>query len=291
MPTPDPSPPGSIRTPLAGESSDLVVLEAPLSLETAGTQLVTMRTPMGEQADLDWAVGFLASEGVIQTTQSIAAIQWIGSDPALDPMPPIADTVRISLAASVDPAHKAILSRSHEIRASCGICGVESPAALVASLGHVARPRPALKQSLIHRAVAAMRERQPLFQATGACHGAAIFTSDGTPVAVAEDIGRHNALDRVIGHCLRANAPPGTPASSRQNPADAANRQAIDLRDALLVLSGRAGYELIVKAIRVGIPAIVSVGAASSFAVELARAANVRLTGFARPDGTPRVYT
>lgn len=287
MPTPDHIPPGSIRTPLAGDSSDLVVLEAPLSLETAGTQLVTMRTPMGEQADLDWAVGFLASEGVIQTTQSIAAIQWIGSDPALDPMPPIADTVRVSLASSVDPARKAILSRSHEIRASCGICGVESPAALVASLGHVPRPRPALGQSLIRRAVAAMRERQPLFQATGACHGAAIFTSDGTPVAVAEDIGRHNALDRVIGHCLRASAPPGTPASRPKNPGS----QSIDLSDALLVLSGRAGYELIVKAIRVGIPAIVSVGAASSFAVDLARAANVRLVGFARPDGTPRVYT
>jgi FdhD protein len=268
-----------------------VVLEAPLALETAAGQLVTMRTPMGEQADLDWAVGFLASEGVISGTHDIASMQWIGSDPTIDPMPPIADTVRVTLASTVDASHKAILSRSHEIRASCGICGVESPAALVASLGRVPRPRPGPKPSLIHHAVAAMRSHQPLFHATGACHGAAIFTSDGTPVAVAEDIGRHNALDRVIGQSLRVNSGPGTPASSRRNPEAAENPQAIDLRDALLVLSGRAGYELIVKAIRVGIPAIVCVGAASSFAIELARAADVRLVGFARPDGTPRVYT
>jgi len=262
---------GAVRVALPGGGHDEVVLEAPLVLEAGGGQVVTMRTPMGEQADLDWAIGFLASEGVIAGMADVVCVEWVGSDPVIDPMPPIADTVRVKLAASIAPEKAAVLRRGHEMRASCGICGVESPSALAQALGRVPHPCGVPDAGRVEAMLSSMRERQALFLATGACHGAAVFDARGALVAVAEDIGRHNALDRVIGQCLRGGS--------------------TDLADATLALSGRAGYELVVKAIRVGIPAIVSVGAASSFAVELARASGVRLVGFARGGGAFRVYS
>lgn len=260
---------GAARVALPDGGADDVVLEAPLVLDSGAGQIVTMRTPMGEQADLDWAIGFLASEGVIQSVRDVLSIEWVGSDPAVDPMPPISDTVVVKLAPGIATGASSILKRGHEMRASCGICGVQSPAALVRSIGKVERGGRAVDAARVASMLGAMRAKQILFQSTGGCHGAALFDRDGGMIALAEDIGRHNALDRVIGAALRRGLEP---------------------RGMVLALSGRAGYELVVKALRVGIPTIVSVGAASAFAVELARAAGATLIGFARDDGRIRVY-
>lgn len=266
---PDPATPaGAIRLRLP-DGRDYVVLEAPLVMEAGEGRIVTMRTPMGEQADLDWAVGFLATEGVIDQFSNILELDWIGSDPEVDPAPPIADAVRVRLASGHPPEGTTILTRSHEMRASCGICGVESPEAVVRDFAPLGRSGGEVSVADAAALIDRMRAKQPLFRATGGCHGAAIFAPDGEMLAVAEDIGRHNALDRAVGQCLR---------------------RGVEVKGTVLALSGRAGYELVVKALRVGIPTIVSVGAASSYAVDLVRAAGARLIGFVREPGDGRVY-
>jgi len=266
----DPVPIGATRIPLSGGTSDLVVVEAPLVLEVGGGRVITMRTPMGESPDLDWAVGFLASEGVIAEMADVVSIAWVGVDPQVDQAPAIADSVVARLRDGIITDGMAILSRTHEMRPSCGICGVDSPQALVSGFPKLNRSGPVVSPMQAAELLERLTASQPLFRATGGCHGAGIFSPTGELLAVAEDIGRHNALDRAIGQCLRKGISPN---------------------GAVLALSGRAGYELIVKALRVGIHTIASVGAASSFAVALAQAANARLLGFVKEDGEARVYS
>jgi FdhD protein len=266
------TPTGARAVPLPGGGHDLVVIEEPLFLDIAGTRLLTMRTPMGEAADLDWALGFLASEGVIEDISEIRELAFTQGDPAAQ----TADEVRVGLWRPSATDRLGSLTRTHEMRASCGLCGVASAESLAKGIRPLPTARPAITPVQTASLIAQLRVAQPLFAATGGCHGAGIAAPTGAFHAVAEDIGRHNALDRALGACLRLGVRPA---------------------DSVAVLSGRAGYELVVKCLRVGVPVIVSVGAASSFAVDLARAANATLIGFVRGDDsaddrpTMRIYS
>ncbi|MCA8948386.1 MAG: formate dehydrogenase accessory sulfurtransferase FdhD, partial [Planctomycetes bacterium] len=153
------------------------------------------------------------------------------------------------------------LERTHEIRSSCGVCGVADAAAILEGTPPLLPGVPRVARALVSRLVAGLRARQPLFDATGGCHGALVATADGNVVGAGEDVGRHNALDKAIGAAAVAGA---------------------DLSRAIAVLSGRAGFDLVVKCLRVRIPIVVSISAPSALAFDLCATAGATLIGFAR---------
>lgn len=249
------------------ERGDCLAVEEPLEIrlgfEEAGKRVhrslsITMRTPGG---DLDLAVGFLFTEGIVRERSEIAHVAPCGQ-PIGDP--PICNTVRVDLSAdcAVDMAR---LSRHFYTSSSCGVCGKSSLAALKTQLPYSLAPaRPVVDSGVIHRLPGKLREAQEIFEHTGGLHGCALFTPAGELFALCEDVGRHNALDKLIGQRFMAGDMP--------------------LADRVLLLSGRASYELIQKALMAGIPIIAAVGAPSSLAVELAAANGATLLGFVRED-------
>lgn len=258
---------GAARVALPGEPfEDWVVREEPLLIEVEGESVLTMRTP---GADEDLAVGFLLGEGVIG---SLAEVRSVESHPASGEAPrAAADVVRVSLE---EPARargvSGRLARTHELRASCGLCGRASAEGLVAGVAALEAARPRVALAALEGMRRALEERQEVFRRTGGCHGAALFSASGELWAAAEDVGRHNALDKAIGR---------------------AAREGRDLREAVALLSGRGGFELVLKALRVGVAVVASVSAASSLAVEIADEAGATLVGFVRAAQAPRVYT
>ena len=246
---------------------DLIVVEEPLEIRLDGKPLVvTMRTP-GEDEEL--AAGFLHAEGLIVGGAGIAALRAVAGDRAAVAGSPArirvtsfaGDRVEVTLAehAAAPAAPAAAPEREFRATAACGVCGKASIDDLDQELPPIApvECRPALFETLPER----LRAAQTLFEATGGIHAAGIFTLDGELLCVREDIGRHNAVDKVIGHFVL--------------------RDEVPLRDRILVVSGRAGFELVQKALKAAIPAMVSVGAASSVAVDMATAAGMTLYSFA----------
>jgi FdhD protein len=240
------------RWPGPGVGDDDVVVEEPLEIRIEEHPLaVTMRTP-GD--DLDLAAGFLWTEGVVDGRDDLVALDHLPGDPD-------GNTVVARLAGGVEAHWEVIQRATRELYATsaCGICGK-------ASLDRIRLLAPPITTSIaIEPAVwgtvpATLRAAQPTFARTGGLHGAGLFTADGTLEVAREDIGRHNAVDKVLGARLRADA---TPVSDR-----------------ILVVSGRAGFEIVQKARMAGVPAIAAIGAASSLAVELARDAGMTLVGF-----------
>jgi FdhD protein len=215
--------------------TDRVVVEAPLQLRARGVPVATiMRTP---GHDLELVAGLLHAESLT------------GRPTQVDE-----DAVDIDVEAS------AFAGRGLLASAACGVCG------RVAIADLELRARPVEVDTTIHRDVLAampdaLRAAQQLFESTGGLHAAGLFRTDGTPVAVREDVGRHNAVDKVAGWVLGAG---------------------VEAARHALVLSGRAGYELVQKAIMLGLPIVASVSAPSSLAVELAERFNVALVGFVR---------
>jgi FdhD protein len=237
---------------------DLVVVEEPLEIRVAqagdagpGTSLsITMRTP-GQ--DIELAVGFLHGEGIIRSRADIADSRICG---------PVGNVVRIQLSASADfDADR--LQRNFYTTSSCGVCGNASLAAverMLRSPNVDARLRvpAALIESLSERA----RAGQDVFRETGGLHASCLFDADGALVDVREDVGRHNALDKLIGARLLAGELP--------------------LSQRVLFLSGRASFELLQKAAAAGIPVVAAVGAPSSLAIDLAQRTGILLVGFLR---------
>ena len=241
------------------EDFDPVVVEAPLSIAVGGEVLATtMRTP-GHDEDL--AVGWLASEtdlsgraevvGIVR--QGAAASRSQGVEDAVD-------TVTLDIAASVAiPKPRAYLTSS-----SCGICSAEvieatpKPRVPLQSEGWRLTPQQA------HQWVAAMRSEQKMFELTGSLHAAAIVSPDGILQVVREDVGRHNAVDKVVGSALLSGDYP--------------------LTDHTLVVSGRVSYEIVAKALRACMAGIVAVSGPTTLAVDLARAHGLVLVGFTRDD-------
>lgn len=245
---------------------DLLAVEEPLEIrldaEIAGevvrqTISVTMRTP-GHDAEL--AVGFLFTEGVIRDRTEIDSVGQCGLNGNVV-------RVRLTPAADIDLAR---LARHFYTTSSCGVCGKTSIDAVQTTSRYPLRSDGSfVDAALLHRLPYALRKAQSVFDATGGLHASALFDLRGRLQCLREDVGRHNALDKVIGAQLLAG----------RLPAD----------EQVLVVSGRASFELVQKALMAGIPMLVAVGAPSSLAVQLAERAGLTLVGFAR-DGRFNVY-
>jgi len=238
---------------------DPVVVEAPLSIAVGGEVLATtMRTP-GHDEDL--AVGWLASETDLSARTDVKAIKREGAAASRSQgIEEAVDTVNLDVIESVAiPRARAYLTSS-----SCGICSAEvieatpKPRVPLQSEGWQLTPQQA------HHWVAAMREEQKMFELTGSLHAAAIIAPGGSLQVVREDVGRHNAVDKVIGSAFL--------------------REEYPLTDHVLVVSGRVSYEIVAKALRACMAGIVAVSGPTTLAVDLARAHGLVLVGFTRDD-------
>jgi FdhD protein len=232
---------------------DTLVVEEPLEIRVGGSAItVTMRTP-GD--DMDLAAGFLVSEGVVSKTDHLTAMRFCaGADDTGENSYNVLD-----LTLSVPgPRPRAFFTTS-----SCGICGSESLESVRTTTsfdvsGDGLSVTPALLSSLPNR----LREAQKVFDKTGGLHAAGLFTGEGDLMCLREDVGRHNAVDKVVGWALREGLLP--------------------LAGTVLMVSGRASFELVQKAWMAGIPCLAAVSAPSSLAVDLAAEAGMTLVGFLR---------
>ncbi len=223
----------------------VVILERPLTIEVDGTPYTLLRSP---GADRELVVGFLFTEGLIGSPGDIQLLRECPETP---------DLMAVKTA---NPGEKP--RRSLIVTSSCGLCGREDLEAMVAALGRVESPWqvPVAAVCRVSPAVLAM---QPLFRATGGAHAAALFDETGKVLCVREDVGRHNALDKLIGHALL---------------------RGISLNSAGVFMSGRASLELIAKAARARIPVVAAVGAPTAAAVEAADRLGITLCGFLRDE-------
>jgi FdhD protein len=241
--------------------SDYLATEEPLEVRlvaggATATVAVTMRTP---GADFELAVGFLHGEGVIGGRGDVARISYC-TDPQVDAEQQY-NIVNVALTAGALPDLHA-LERHFMTSSACGVCGKASLDALELRGCPVLPPGPALDPAVLPRLPVALRERQGLFDSTGGLHAAGLFTADGDLVAVREDVGRHNAVDKLVGWALLDARLP--------------------LHRHVLMVSGRSSYEILQKALAAGIPIVCAVSAPSSLAVDLARRFGVTLVGFLR---------
>ncbi len=240
---------------------DVVVGEEPLEIRAAGPRqepvnvAVTMRTP-GFEAEL--AAGFLTTEGLLEGNE-ILGID-VG-DPGFMAEPD--DAVLIRLGRRMDPS---IADKRHFIAtASCGICGKASIDEVAVRAEALPKGLPVVAREVILSLPDRLRAAQAAFERTGGLHAAGLFETDGRLVAIREDVGRHNALDKVIGSRVLARELP--------------------LWDRILMVSGRVSFEIVQKAAVAGIPIICAVSAPSDLAVRLADRLGVTLVGFLRGDG------
>jgi FdhD protein len=227
---------------------------------------VTMRTPGN---DFELAAGFLMTEGVVRDLNDIESIAHAtsregGEDAEARSVLPYArsqNIVRVNLVADV-PVSLAHLERNFYVTSSCGICGKAS----LLALQSVCPPRRintfSLGADVLYLLPETLRRAQSMFDVTGGLHGAGLFNAAGELLLLREDVGRHNAVDKLLGAAFLADHTP--------------------LRDRLLLLSGRASFELLQKAVMGGIPMVASIGAPSSLAVQMAKEFDVTLVGFLR---------
>jgi FdhD protein len=234
----------------AGSESDLVAVEEPLEIRVGGAPVaVTMRTP-GHDEEL--ALGFCLTEGIQPTGAAL-------------PEDLTANTVDVE-APGFDPAR---LRRSFYVSSSCGICGKGAIEGVAVEAERVASPL-RIGADIVMSLPERLRAGQGAFAATGGLHAAGLFDRAGELVCLREDVGRHNALDKVIGWAFLEHRLP--------------------LAESVVCLSGRISFELVQKAAVAGCPVVVAVGAPSSLALELGRDRGITLCGFAR-DGRVNVYT
>lgn len=251
---------------LQAPAADDVVAEEPLEIRAQGETLaITMRTP---GADRELAVGFLFAEGVIGSRDEVGRVAHCGR-PDQEGYGNTIDVVP-GPGVSLDIERLSATRRGTLTTAACGVCGRRTVDDVIARCAPLPVGRATIAAASILAAVESLRARQPNFARTGGIHGAALHDAQGNVLAAFEDIGRHNAVDKVVGALLLAGRIPGAEA-------------------ALLVVSGRASYEVVQKASAARVPVIASVSAASSLAVDLARAAGITLCGFVRK-GTMTVY-
>jgi FdhD protein len=243
---------------------DAVVGEEPLELRlqrggTAQTLAVTMRTPGN---DFELAAGFLHSEGVIADRDEIAELTYC-LDSAVDPEQRY-NIVTIELRAALDASQLARFERHFTMNSSCGVCGRAQLDSLRELGATPIEDDVSVNARTLYALPDRMRAAQRVFETTGGLHAAALFDAEGATIAVREDVGRHNALDKLVGWALLDGRLP--------------------LRGCVLVVSGRASYEILQKAVMARVPVVASVSAPSGLAVDLAREFNVTLAGFVRGD-------
>ncbi|MBT8488718.1 MAG: formate dehydrogenase accessory sulfurtransferase FdhD [Gemmatimonadetes bacterium] len=222
---------------------------------------VTMRTP---GADFELAAGFLHGEGIVRFARDVVDLTYCSG-----PEEQEYNVVEVRLAPGIGVDVEA-LRRNFYTTSSCGVCGKASLEAVGAIGCAPLGAGPTIEAHTIAELPARLRERQSVFARTGGLHAAGVFDQVGTPAVVMEDVGRHNAVDKAVGRLFLQRALPAV--------------------DSVLVVSGRASFELVQKAVAAGIPVLVAVGAPSSLAVDLARTFGQTLVGFAR-DGGFNVYT
>jgi FdhD protein len=245
------------------EVPDAVVMEEPLQLLLDGAPLaVVMRTP---GADIELALGLLFAEGIIRSARDVRGVRISAeageTEDRINVDSVLVESNQVDIQMAGKPRRRP--ERSMLASSACGVCGTQMiedlrrdlavlPSGLVAD--------PAMLPGLVDR----LRSGQGVFERTGGLHAAGLFDADGELVALREDVGRHNAVDKVVGRMLLDGR---LPASGM-----------------LLVVSGRAGYEIVQKSVGAGIPLLAAVGAPSSLAVALAREFNQTLVGFLRGD-------
>ena len=248
---------------LAEKKDDLLALEEPLEIRLGYGSLqhreqkslsVTMRTPGN---DFELALGFLFTEGIIHSYDQVESIKYcedVGRQEEKE------NVVRSELKPEVSIDFQK-LQRNFYTTSSCGVCGkssieaVQQQCAVIATAWKVEPP-------VIHTLPATLRNAQRVFEYTGGLHACGLFTKEGALLLLREDVGRHNALDKIIGAQLLTNHLP--------------------LSESILLLSGRASFELIQKAAMAGIPVVAAVGAPSSLAASLAQQTGITLLGFVR---------
>lgn len=245
---------------------ETLAVEEPLEIRLNGTpSSVTMRTP---GSDFELTQGFLFTEGIIAQRADIQAMRYCegrGDDGANS-----YNVLDVTLAPGVRPPDLNV-TRNFYTTSSCGVCGKAALEAVRLISRHAPAGDPATVDAAALRAMPGrLRAAQKVFAATGGLHAAALFAVDGTMLAVREDIGRHNAVDKVIGWALEAGRVP--------------------LTASVLLVSGRASFELTQKALMAGIPVLAAVSAPSSLAVSLAEDSGITLVAFLREDSM-NVYT
>jgi FdhD protein len=239
-----------LRLPAGSSDRDSVAVEEPLEIRVNGSPVaVTMRTP-GHDEEL--ALGFLVSEGVTPTRAAL-------------PDDLAANTVEVE-AESFDPKR---VERNFYTSSSCGVCGKGALEAVAVEAPRV-DSHLRVDMELVAQLPDRLRAEQPAFEQTGGLHATGLFDRAGTLLCLREDVGRHNAMDKVVGWAL--------------------GQRRLPLADEILCVSGRLSFELVQKAAVAGCPIVVAVGAPSSLAVELADDRGVTLCGFVR-DGRVNVYT
>lgn len=248
---------GKVHGGVTQPQEDLLAVEEPLEIRLGSQSLsVTMRTP-GD--DFELAAGFLLAEGIVSSASQILHI----ANSELNIV-----VVELSAEVVIQPVQP---QRSFMMTSACGLCGKASLQALEANRCPVLPPRRFnIDSHVIHRLPLELRQKQDVFESTGGLHAAALFNPDGELESLREDVGRHNAVDKLVGHALLSCRTP--------------------LRDSMMLVSGRASYELVQKALVAGIPVLAAVGAPSSLAVATAERCGMTLIGFLR-DGRFNLYT
>ena len=246
---------------------DEVTVEEPLEIRLGFTLLgkpaqrsisVTMRTPGDDEA---LACGFLFGESIISGVDDIDNIEYC-SDNEANSESAFTNIIRVAIAPGVD-VDMASVQRNFYTTSSCGVCGKASLEALEIGDAPVLDPHDfTLSASTVTELPDRLRRHQPIFERTGGIHAAGLFDDRGTLLTVHEDVGRHNAMDKLVGARLLDGQLP--------------------LTRSIAVLSGRASFELLQKALRAQIPVVVAVGAPSSLAVDLADHFGITLIGFAK---------
>jgi FdhD protein len=248
------------------ERPDTLAAEEPLEIRLGGTSIaVTMRTP-GD--DFDLVAGFAWTEGLLIEPDHLSGLRYCaGADDTGRNTYNVIDLVLSEDAPLVDPS----VARNFYATSSCGVCGKASiDAVTVASRFDLHTDATSVTPALLSSLPDKLREAQRVFDRTGGLHAAGLFTADGELLALREDVGRHNAVDKVVGWALREKRLP--------------------LTGTVLMVSGRASFELVQKAYVAGIPVLAAVSAPSSLAAEFAESVGMTLVGFLR--GTSmNVYT
>lgn len=245
-----------IRDGRTAARADTVAVEEPLVVRVGeATVTLTMRTP---GADFDLVAGWLVSEGAVAQPADIVGMRLCRDEQ---------NTVEVVLSEGIEPP----APRAFATTSACGVCGADTIVAVRDALRWaVADDRVTLELDTLAKLPDLLRAHQRAFDRTGGLHAAGVFTATGEPVYVREDVGRHNAVDKVVGAALREARLP--------------------LAGHVLQVSGRASFELVHKAVNAGISALAAVSAPSSLAVELAKECGLTLLGFVR-DGGMNVYS
>ena len=247
------------------EKTDFLALEEPLEIsilywknaESIRKNIsITMRTP-GKDKEL--AIGFLFTEGIIKNAKDVADSEVISLNHIC---------IHLQKDAELDLSK---IERHFYTTSSCGVCGKSSIDAIkTLTPMHIIQDECTVNSQILYTLNAEVKQKQDVFESTGGLHASALFSVDGTLIYVFEDVGRHNALDKLIGHAYTCGALP--------------------LNKQILFLSGRASFELIQKAAMAGIPVVCALGAPSSLAVQLATEFNITLVGFLK-DKSFNVYS